>query len=181
METRTLINVVPYEEGTRYKRVTYEQVKKSCGKRGCSTCHGIELAHGPYWQLVEWDEAGRKKRTRYIGKALPPEAEEALLFKRFLTDPNFRQLVHESEGLRQDLNRRRREVAHLHSRIARLETELVEARARASQRPSSATGSVKLEKAARIYRKLAVKYHPDRNPATGEVMRDINELWNALK
>lgn len=64
MKVRTLINVVPFEEDIRYKRITYEQVKKSCGKSGCTTCHGTRLAHGPYWQLVEWDEKGKKKRTR---------------------------------------------------------------------------------------------------------------------
>ena len=30
-------------------------------------------------------------------------------------------------------------------------------------------------------RKLAAKYHPDHNPATAEVMKDLNELWQALK
>ena len=48
MRVRTLINVVPFEEDVRYKRITYEQVKKSCSKSGCSTCGGVQLAHGPY-------------------------------------------------------------------------------------------------------------------------------------
>ena len=87
MKTKTLINVIPYEDDTRYKRVTYEQVKKACGKRSCRTCGGERLAHGPYWYRAEWDADGRKKRTVYVGKELPPEAEDALLAKRFLSDP----------------------------------------------------------------------------------------------
>ena len=31
-----------------------------------------------------------------------------------------------------------------------------------------------------IYRRLARKYHPDPNPATAEVMTDLNELWQAM-
>ena len=37
---------------------------------------------------------------------------------------------------------------------------------------------VELRKA---YRRKAAKYHPDHNPATAEVMKDLNELWQALK
>lgn len=181
MKLRTLMNVVPFEEGIQYKRITYEQVKKSCGKRGCTTCGGTRLAHGPYWQIVEWDEAGKKKRTRYVGKELPAEAQEALTIKRFLTDPNFRRLIHATDELAQDLERRRREISHLNQKVARLEADLAEARARASHSPLFVLRAPNLEKATRVYRKLAAKYHPDRNPATAEVMRDLNELWQALK
>jgi len=40
---------------------------------------------------------------------------------------------------------------------------------------------LRLERAAKVYRKLAAKYHPDHNPATAEVMKDVNELWQTLK
>ena len=182
MKARTLINVVPFEEGIRYKRITYEQVKKSCGKSGCTTCGGTRLAHGPYWQLAEWDEAGKKKRTRYIGKELPPEAEEALTIKRFLTDPDFRRLIHATDDLLADRDRRRREIAHLNQRIARLEADLADARARAraSQAPPILSRPANLERATKIFRKLAVKYHPDRNPDGAEFMKELNELWQAL-
>ena len=86
MKTKTLINVIPYEDDTHYKRVTYEQVKKSCGKKSCRKCGGERLEHGPYWYRAEWDADGRKKRTIYIGKELPSDAEDALLAKRFLSD-----------------------------------------------------------------------------------------------
>ena len=155
MRVRTLINVVPFEEDVRYKRITYEQVKKSCGKSGCNTCGGVQLAHGPYWQLVKWDEAGRKKRTRYIGKELPAEAEEALTIKRFLGDPNFRQLIHATEDLLQDLDRRRREIAHLNQKVARLEADLARAWARVGHGQPFPSRSPNLERAAKVYRKLA--------------------------
>ena len=67
----------------------------------------------------------------------------------------------------------------LHQRIARLEAELAEARARAPRVELS--GSLRLERASKVYRKLAAKYHPDHNPATTDVMKDLNELWHALK
>lgn len=69
--------------------------------------------------------------------------------------------------------------AFLHQRVARLEAELAEARARAPRVELS--GSFRLERAAKVYRKLAAKYHPDHNPATADVMKDLNELWQALK
>lgn len=75
--------------------------------------------------------------------------------------------------------RRKKENAFLHQRIARLEAELAETRARAPRMDLS--GAVRLERASKVYRKLAAKYHPDHNPATTEVMKDLNELWQALK
>jgi hypothetical protein len=33
-------SVVPYAEGVRYKRVTYEEVKKAHGKKSCSRGQG---------------------------------------------------------------------------------------------------------------------------------------------
>jgi hypothetical protein len=179
MKTKTLINVIPYEDDTHYKRITYEQVKKACGKRSCQTCGGERLAHGPYWYRAEWDADGRKKRTIYVGKELPAEAEDALLAKRFLSDPSFRALVHQTQDLHDDLSRRKKENAFLHQKIARLEAELAEARSKAPR--TDLSGNVKLERAAKMYRKLAAKYHPDHNPATAEVMKDLNELWQSLK
>jgi len=174
-----LINVIPFERGAKYKRVTYEQVKKACGKPGCRTCRGTELAHGPYWQLVEWDEKGHRSRTRYVGKHLPEEAQEALIARGFLADPSFRRLVHQTDRLVEELKRREKEIGYLSHKVAGLEADLVDARARSHMLPHGAHG--KLDRAGRIYRELAFKYHPDRNPASSEVMRDINQLWQALK
>ena len=162
MKTKTLINVIPYEDNTRYKRVTFEQVKKACGKRSCHTCGGERLAHGPYWYKCEWDADGYKKRTVYVGKELPPEAEEALLAKRFLSDPSCRALVHQTQDLQEDLARRKKENAFLNQRIARLKAELAEARTRTPR--ANLSGAVKLERATKVYRKLAAKYHPDPIP-----------------
>ena len=155
MKTKMLINVIPYEDDTRYKRVTYEQVKKACGKRSCRTCGGERLAHGPYWYRAEWDADGRKKRTVYVGKELPPEAEDALLAKRFLSDPSFRALAHQTQDLQAELSRRKKENVFLHQKVARLEAELVEARVKAPR--VNLSGSLRLERATKMYRKLAAK------------------------
>jgi hypothetical protein len=32
-----------------------------------------------------------------------------------------------------------------------------------------------------VYRRLARKYHPDHNPQHAEVMKDLNELWQATR
>jgi hypothetical protein len=32
-----------------------------------------------------------------------------------------------------------------------------------------------------VYRRLALKYHPDRNPDAEEYMSDLNQLWQAMK
>jgi hypothetical protein len=102
-----------------------------------------------------------------------------LLAKRFLSDPAFRVLIHQAQDLHEELSRRKKENAFLHQRIARLEAELAEARAKAPR--ADLAGAVRLERAAKVYRKLAAKYHPDHNPATADVMKDLNELWQALK
>jgi hypothetical protein len=41
--------------------------------------------------------------------------------------------------------------------------------------------AVSLTGAAPIFRRLAFKYHPDRSPQTSEMMRDLNELWQAVQ
>lgn len=48
------------------------------------------------------------------------------------------------------------------------------------QKTGSETTEPSLLSAQKIYRKLAAKYHPDRSPATAEIMKDINELWQAI-
>jgi hypothetical protein len=40
--------------------------------------------------------------------------------------------------------------------------------------------SPELEAASSIHRKLAAKWHPDREGGSTEVMKDINELWQAV-
>ena len=48
-----------------------------------------------------------------------------------------------------------------------------------SWRPASSDDH--LNGAVAVYRRLALKYHPDRNPGSSEVMRDLNEFWQAVK
>ncbi len=46
--------------------------------------------------------------------------------------------------------------------------------------PPSATGHPS-HRAQAVYRELAKKYHPDLNPANEEFMRDLNQLWQAVR
>jgi hypothetical protein len=97
MKVKTLINVIPYEDNTRYTCITDEQVRKACGKRSSQTCGGKRLAHSPYWYKCERDADGRKKRTGYVGKELPAETADAWLAKRLLADPAFRARVPQAQ------------------------------------------------------------------------------------
>jgi hypothetical protein len=171
----TLVNVLPLGDHGR-RRFTYQQILKSCGKSTCGTCRGDTPRHGPYWQRIEWDEQGKKVRCRYVGKELPEDGQEALLLRRLLDDPAYRRLIQQTDDLVETLRRREHEVAHLRQRVANLEADLINVRARGATR----AGGARLDKAARLYRKLALKYHPDRNPAAAEIMRDLNQLWQAV-
>lgn len=133
MSTQTLINVIPYEEHTRTKRVTYEQVKKACGKASCRVCRGVRPAHGPYWYKVEWDADTHTQRTLYIGKTLPADAEEALLTKRLLSDPTFRHRLDHTQQLSDALAHQQRENTALRAQIVRLEATLAAVRAHVSR------------------------------------------------
>jgi hypothetical protein len=133
MSTIILINVIPYKERTRTKRITYEQVKKACGKTSCRVCHGVRPAHGPYWYKVEWDAHAHKQRTLYIGKTLPADAEEALLTTRLLADPTLRYRLSHTQQLSDALARQQRENIALRAQIVRLETALAAVRAHVSR------------------------------------------------
>lgn len=75
--THPLINIVPLGQGRR-RRVTYQQVLKSCGKARCKRCMGGTVpAHGPYWQRIEWDPATGKTRCSYVGLRLPDDVVSA--------------------------------------------------------------------------------------------------------
>jgi len=56
-----------------------------------------------------------------------------------------------------------------------------EASGRTEQSRPSDIQSVALPSANLLYRKLALKYHPDRNPDAEEFMSDLNQLWQAVK
>jgi hypothetical protein len=41
---------------------------------------------------------------------------------------------------------------------------------------------IEMARSSKIYRRrLAAKYHPDLSPDTAEFMKDLNELWQAVK
>jgi hypothetical protein len=46
-------------------RETFRQQLVRCGKKGCRSC-----PHGPYWYAYRRE--GRRLRSRYVGKELPP-------------------------------------------------------------------------------------------------------------
>ena len=103
MPYKTLINVIPYHEATRYKRITYVQCKKACGRKNCRTCEGVQPRHGPYWYLITWDPSRHKQRTVYIGKQLPAEAAAALRAKQCPADLQAASLHQQVQTLRDEL------------------------------------------------------------------------------
>jgi hypothetical protein len=74
-----------------------------------------------------------------------------------------------------------------YERWCRVQEEIEAARARqreqerqARQQQAPSPVEINLNKAISVYRKLALKYHPDKNPDSAEVMRDLNELWQEV-
>ncbi|HEV8342866.1 MAG TPA: hypothetical protein VGR30_10905 [Candidatus Binatia bacterium] len=65
----------------------------------------------------------------------------------------------------------RKEIKSLNEKISRLQRENINSFLDDSHGDSHAQ---------KIYRRLAAKYHPDRNPQGAEIMTDINELWQSL-
>jgi transcriptional regulator with XRE-family HTH domain len=74
------------------------------------------------------------------------------------------------------------EITRLQLQNLALENRLKQKRQRQRQpRPRAAAGGGPAVKAEQVYKRLARRYHPDRNPAFAEVMTDINELWQATR
>ncbi len=191
-------------EDAHAKRLTYEQVMRSCGKRSCQTCGGTRRAHGPYWYKSEWNPETKKKRMVYIGKELPVEAAEALRDRQLWADPAFRAFVYRAADVQADVARHQEEIKILSQTVTRLEEKLesreklvkalsgeneylelalraAKARKKARGPLGFTDGSEPSMRADEVFRRLAHKYHPDHNPATVEFMRDLNELRAAYK
>jgi hypothetical protein len=48
----------------------------NCGKGACKRCGGGRSpSHGPYWYAYYWQDG--RTRSKYIGKELPAEGEDA--------------------------------------------------------------------------------------------------------
>jgi DnaJ domain len=54
-------------------------------------------------------------------------------------------------------------------------------RSEAERQTRTKAKPLELPAASRIYRRLAAKYHPDRNSDAEEFMTDLNELWQAVR
>jgi transcriptional regulator with XRE-family HTH domain len=81
----------------------------------------------------------------------------------------------------------RREEAERAARRAKRQAAERRAEERSWERPrrqfnkAFATDDRLRPEAEKVYRRLAAKYHPDRNPAAAEFMADLNELWQAVQ
>ena len=70
----------------------------------------------------------------------------------------------------------RRLEVDLRQEIGCLRAELMVARLASEKAAKPGISGVE-----KTYRRLAAKYHPDRNPAAGEFMKDLNQLWQEVK
>ena len=59
----------------------------------------------------------------------------------------------------------------------RRDAQRAEQRHKTAERPANKHS---LEAAHSVYRKLVAKHHPDHDGGSEEVMKDINELWQAI-
>jgi hypothetical protein len=152
--------------------VTFVESYRNCGRKSCKRCKNKQnKPHGPYWNLNYRDERG-KVRTLYVGRKLPDIAFKhgKLLFSDVV------RYYRESETHKEALARSHGETQRLKKELERLFEEL-----RAARRSSRSRAPVRAEK---IYKQLAMKYHPDRNPDKSfhaeEIMKDLNQLYRHL-
>ncbi len=127
MSVHVVINVLPYHARPRLKHMTYQQVKKACGKPTCRVCGGIRPRHGPYWYKIEWEARAHKQRTTYIGKTLPAAVQEAWRWQQALMDPTVRQQLEQTQHVAAALARQQQINAALRARVAELEAALAAA------------------------------------------------------
>src|SRR5437868_7117470 len=69
----------------RRPRITFTEVYKKCGNRGCQCHRPRGRRHGPYWYKREWDGKAQKMKLKYCGKSerMPAEAVAELQRERF--------------------------------------------------------------------------------------------------
>lgn len=197
---RLLLQVLKLGETPR-PRLTYQQYMKSCGKKSCKLCRGVEQAHGPYWRRIAWDADRRKTLVTQLGTDLPEDILQVWIHQESAWDPDFRrrslqaeQAVFRVDSLLRQLQSERTRAARAEDGIDRLRAFIislqVQIRDLEDQLDLYQSGVIRHERPTalveltRIYRRIAGKYHPDRNRQKvdpQEVMKDINELFQALK
>jgi hypothetical protein len=152
--------------------VTFVESYRNCGRKFCKRCKNKgNKPHGPYWNMNYRDEKA-KIRTLYVGRKLPDIAFKhgKLLFSDVV------RFFRESETHKESLARSHAETVRLKKELERLFEELRTARRSSRSRPTG--------RAEKIYKQLAMKYHPDRNPEKSfhaeEIMKDLNQLYRQL-
>ncbi len=113
--------------------------------------------------VADWARGKNEPRGLYL-RAL--ESLESLWkqpdVRKVLKRKNAETLAEENLDLKKEVTRLQRRVKQLMDSVAR-----------------NMFDSDTQEEAKTIYRSLVKKYHPDHNPQHEEIMRDINELWQA--
>lgn len=203
---RPKINVSPFGK-PRQSRISYVQVKKSCGKKLCRICKGNTRAHGPYWYRVEWDAIRQVKTTTYIGLQLPSQVQRTLTIKNLLPQQQIQKLARQLSIMQFQEQRLVKENTALRSQVAQLKSSLEAQSNLLLARNLKNAELIKQVKSTRdelrqinsqlirnekefltkitafhqVYKKLALKYHSDLHPQTEEFMKDINEMRQCLK
>ena len=152
--------------------VTFVESYRNCGRKSCKRCRNKgNKPHGPYWNMNYRDEKG-KIHTLYVGRKLPEIAFKhgKLLFSDVV------RFYQENETHKESLSKSHAETLRLKKELERLFEELLASRRSSRSRPSG--------RAEKIYKQLAMKYHPDRNPEKSfyaeEIMKDLNQLYRQL-
>jgi len=181
-------------------RLTYQQYMKSCGRKSCKLCRGVEQSHGPYWRRIAWDPARRRTIVTQLGPDLPEDIHQIWIHQRSAWDADFRRRAVQAEQALFRIDSLLRQLQSERARAARAEDGIdrarvliiklqVQIRDLEDQLDLYQSGVIRRERPralaelTRIYKRVAAKYHPDRNRQKidpQEVMKDINELFQAL-
>lgn len=114
------------------------------------------------------------------------EQEHSLRKDKAALQSELRMIHVDRERMKKKIHSLTREIAGLRENILHLEREVDRLTAEVQFWAANSASKQKplppdLVRADKVYKRLATKYHPDRNAAGAEFMKDLHELWQELK